>query len=340
MEKIQTVPRGFWWPVGRVPGKFAKPLLPLRLFGHNYMLRRVSENRYAVQLRYCPHQDADLLDGKLLTTGALQCPYHGLQFDQSGQCTLIPQCPKASIDPRNTIDANILAEVRFGWLWVTSGAPLTEGACIPDFSQFGFGNSGWSNPVYGREIRRVNWRRCLENIIDYGHVDFVHPAFATPGSAEHQYKLAHKDNVVSMRIDFNNPANSPVQRILRFDRGQSLSVGTLVEWCTLAPGVLQLTITLPWSKIVTIVGLTPIEEDLTAINWIVLRNSVLRTPILDPLYYAASKLVLAQDGKILDKLGRKFVSDDQLLNDSDGPIKLVRNLMRGIITRAGAFDTD
>lgn len=34
----------------------------------------------------CPHRLAPLRLGKLLPDGRLQCGYHGLQFDASGQC--------------------------------------------------------------------------------------------------------------------------------------------------------------------------------------------------------------------------------------------------------------
>lgn len=333
-----SVPHGYWWPIGRVPSLCRSKMSPLRIFGQDYLLRQLHDGSYVVQKRFCPHLDADLAHGKILDSGELQCPYHGQRFGEDGHCQIIPQCPAAKVDERNTIKTGLSLEVRYGWIWISSGSPLAENAVIPDFSANGFAAPGWSNPVYGREIRRVNWRRCQENVLDFAHVDFVHPTFATPDDAVHQYKLERKDGVVSMRLDFNNPANSPVQKLLRSDGQKGIrSVDTLVQWFTYAPGVLQLTLSLPWTQIVTIVGLTPIEEDLTAINWFVIRNSPLRTQLLDPFYYLASKAVFAQDGAILDRLGRKFISDENQLNASDGPIKLARNVMRGIMRTDGAF---
>lgn len=338
MNTVRTIPRGYWWAIGRVPNKFSKPVLPIRLFGRDYLLRQLAERRYALHNRYCPHRNADLLGAEILANGRLQCPYHGLEFDESGQCVLIPQCPKLQpqLNEKLTINQSLLVEERYGWLWVSSGTPLAEEAEIPDFYQSGFGQEGWSNPVYGREVRAASWQVCQENVLDFAHVDFVHQAFRSP-NAEHPYKLEQTDQGVLLWIDFENPPKSLAQKFLRMNTGRVAKVGTLVKWFAVAPGVLQLTITLPWARIVTFVGLSPIEEDQTAINWIAIRSSFLRTPLLDPFFWLANKKIFKEDGEVLDKLGSKFVDSQQVLNPSDEPIILTRKLIRSIVNQSGLF---
>jgi nitrite reductase/ring-hydroxylating ferredoxin subunit len=53
---------------------------------------------WSVMKDACSHRLAPLSQGRVdPVTGCIECPYHGQQFDTSGACTKIPQCPLATI---------------------------------------------------------------------------------------------------------------------------------------------------------------------------------------------------------------------------------------------------
>jgi phenylpropionate dioxygenase-like ring-hydroxylating dioxygenase large terminal subunit len=52
------------------------------------VLYRKSDGNVAALEDRCPHRFAPLHMGKIVNGDAVQCPYHGLEFDSSGACVL------------------------------------------------------------------------------------------------------------------------------------------------------------------------------------------------------------------------------------------------------------
>ena len=62
-----------------------KPLERI-ICGEKIVLFRRADGSLTALSGVCPHRFASLARGKLLESGNLQCPYHGLEFDASGRC--------------------------------------------------------------------------------------------------------------------------------------------------------------------------------------------------------------------------------------------------------------
>jgi phenylpropionate dioxygenase-like ring-hydroxylating dioxygenase large terminal subunit len=68
----------------------------------------------------CPHRAAKLSAGRVLE-GQLQCAFHGLRFDKTGQCTLIPWEPEESPSLREVSVRSYPARELGGYIWAYLG---------------------------------------------------------------------------------------------------------------------------------------------------------------------------------------------------------------------------
>jgi phenylpropionate dioxygenase-like ring-hydroxylating dioxygenase large terminal subunit len=98
----------------------------------------------------------------------LTCPYHGWEYDTSGQCVRIPAAPTQP--PPEKARATVFhAQDKYGFVWVCLGEPRAD---IPEFPE-------WSDTTYrkveaGPYTFRAQGPRVVENFLDVGHFPFVH----------------------------------------------------------------------------------------------------------------------------------------------------------------------
>jgi phenylpropionate dioxygenase-like ring-hydroxylating dioxygenase large terminal subunit len=117
----------------------------------------------------CRHRGAALSQGKVLNDH-IQCPFHGFEYDPSGQCVLIPARGENAPLPKNyTVQSYPIQEAHdFIWLWW--GEPRQKYPQIPWFEDL---DAHWS---YGRDfdLWPVHYSRAIENQLDVFHLPFVH----------------------------------------------------------------------------------------------------------------------------------------------------------------------
>lgn len=82
---------GTWIPIGSrstLPNKLA-----LKILDKNFVVWKNPKNdEWSLMEDVCPHRLAPLSQGRIdPDSGCIECPYHGFQFSQTGQCTKIPQ---------------------------------------------------------------------------------------------------------------------------------------------------------------------------------------------------------------------------------------------------------
>jgi phenylpropionate dioxygenase-like ring-hydroxylating dioxygenase large terminal subunit len=133
------------------------------------MFRTESGKAAAVDDR-CAHRYAPLSAGECIGE-SIACAYHGIRFDASGACTLIPHQP--TIPPSMRVRAYPFVE-RWGWAWIWMGDPaLADPATIPDYHWFGA--PGWHS-FQRHYYVRANWELCADNLLDLSHTPFIHKA--------------------------------------------------------------------------------------------------------------------------------------------------------------------
>jgi phenylpropionate dioxygenase-like ring-hydroxylating dioxygenase large terminal subunit len=148
-----------------------------------------------------------------LRAGCLQCPYHGWEFDASGQCVYIPSLnPGEKIPPGARLQPLPLREQQ-GYIWVWQADTPPESTQLP-FEIPHFQASGWG---WGRlQIEIPNSvANVIENFIDCAHTGYIHGGlFRSPASHEARTHVqAHASGVV-IDIDEDRERSSLLSRLL------------------------------------------------------------------------------------------------------------------------------
>jgi vanillate O-demethylase monooxygenase subunit len=156
------------WYVAADAAELKQELLGKWICGEPVAMYRTAAGAPVVLEDRCPHRRYALSKGKLVGD-AVQCGYHGLEFDPSGACVKVPG--QSSIPPRLRARAYPVAE-RHRWVWIWPGDPaLADPAKIPDFHWNE--EPGW-RPVMGYIHIKANYQLLVDNLLDLTHETFVH----------------------------------------------------------------------------------------------------------------------------------------------------------------------
>lgn len=174
----------FWYPV-----VFSKDLLDqpklVTILSMDFAVFRDSQGRARVVANVCPHRGGSLAGGKVKGDN-LQCPYHGWQFDGSGQCHKIPSLgADARIPARTRVDAYPVIE-KYGIVFAFLG-DLPEAERPPMLEVPEYGSEGW-RPTWMNFQLSYHYERSIENGIDPAHNEFVHPTHGFSGENA-EYKV-------------------------------------------------------------------------------------------------------------------------------------------------------
>ena len=168
----------FWYPVIESKALGAEPHR-VRMLGLDFVVFRDSAGTAHCLADTCVHRGGSLAAGKV-RGDCIQCPYHGWEFDGQGQCRRIPSLGKdARIPGRTHIDAYPVQE-KYGLVLAFLGdlpeeerPPMME---IPEFD-----SPDW-RPTWINYQIQCNYERSVENGLDPGHNEFVHPRHGYSGS--------------------------------------------------------------------------------------------------------------------------------------------------------------
>lgn len=189
-----------WHPVAEITDLEQQNPLQARLLGEDLVVWR-SEAGIHVWLDLCIHRGTRLSLGRL-KDDCLACPYHGWEYDHSGQCVHIPAHPEQT-PPTKAQAQTFRSQVRYGLIWVSLGEPEKD---IPVFEEWA--DPGFRNIPSGPYDFKAAAPRAIENFLDVAHFPFVHagslgdPAHATISDYEAQIK---PDGIVSEGIEVWQP---------------------------------------------------------------------------------------------------------------------------------------
>src|SRR5689334_869176 len=182
----------------------------------------------------CPHRFVPLSLG-LLIGDELQCPYHGLRFDASGQCTLNPH-GDGKIPPSARVRSYPIME-RHGVLWIWMGND-TERAPAPQPPEIPVLGDPTFRLVSGSMVIGANYQLIIDNLLDLSHVQFLHPLLRVPNDGvtiRHQVRQ-EGDSIWSMLWRDNALPNALQQ--LFWPRDQLGDARAHMRWS--APSILLL----------------------------------------------------------------------------------------------------
>ena len=155
------------------------------------MYRKENGEIVAMEDRCC-HRGAPLSVGRR-EGDCVRCMYHGLKFDDGGQCIEAPAQKRIPIQAKVRTFPVVQSH---RWIWVWMGDPAkADTSLIPDTQWLD--HPDWrSNDGYIHYD--VNYLLICDNLLDFSHLPFVHPTTLGGGAdyAAQQPKVERLDNGV------------------------------------------------------------------------------------------------------------------------------------------------
>jgi len=161
----------FWYPVCLSADLTAAAPTRARILGLPFVAFRAAGAQAHVLADTCVHRGGALGRGKIVN-GHLACPYHGWQFDGSGQCVHIPSLgADGPIPARAKVDSYPVLE-RYGIVFAFLG-DLPEAERAPLYTVPEYDQPGWRPGLVVYAVDTY-FERSIENGLDPVHNEFVH----------------------------------------------------------------------------------------------------------------------------------------------------------------------
>jgi len=160
--------RNQWYAVLESKEVKKNRLLGVTRMGEKMVVWRDKNGKVVCMSDLCPHIGASLCQGKL-SENRVVCPFHGFEYDPSGQCKYVPALGKNGSVPKSlkvhsypTHEAHSII-----WIWWGEGEPSPAEPKWFDIDD-SFSSSGF-HQHWG-----VHYSRMVENQLDVMHMPFVH----------------------------------------------------------------------------------------------------------------------------------------------------------------------
>ena len=217
----------FWYPMA-LSDEIGDGPIQVTALGQPFTLFRDSRGDAHCLADTCVHRGGALGTGKL-KGDCIECPYHGWQYNGSGECTFIPTLADgARIPGRARVDAYPVQE-RYGVVFAFLGdLPEEDRPPILEIAQWGL--EGWSvtNLVYDWN---ASFERVIENGLDATHTEFVHPSAGLQGNfkphddldvklVENEWGSAFQTNSPDLQIEHGHHGASHQWTFLTFNMEQ------------------------------------------------------------------------------------------------------------------------
>jgi phenylpropionate dioxygenase-like ring-hydroxylating dioxygenase large terminal subunit len=248
--------RNFWYPLSRSQDLGTKPV-GLKCLGEDLVLWRDSKNRAHLFSDYCAHRAARLSLGQV-HGDILQCWYHGIQYDTSGQCCLIPIEGEHSSRAKQLSVRSYPTGERGGLIWGYIG-DVDKFAAPPLEVPEELVSDEWQRYVLP-VTWNVNWLLYNDNLVDPLHAPYLHARSYTLSRGLRQDKLKVSKTAYGIFVEREN------QRLVNFDYVEAHF-----------PNWFRVDIPYPWSAgpggpLHIVVIATPIDEDSTLLFFIRMRK--------------------------------------------------------------------
>jgi len=211
-------------------------LLARTILKEPVVLYRTADGKVAALENRCPHRFSPLHMGQIVNGNAVQCPYHGLEFDPTGACVLNPHGTK-HIPPRLRVRSYPVTE-KHKAIWIWMGDQPADPATVPDFSVLD--NVPEMHATKRDRITiRANYELIIDNLLDLSHGSYLHAGIlgnSETVEAEITVELDGNDVVVGRHS--TNAAAPGLFAILMPTKPERVDKFTRMRW--MAPSTLRL----------------------------------------------------------------------------------------------------
>jgi phenylpropionate dioxygenase-like ring-hydroxylating dioxygenase large terminal subunit len=148
--------------------KKGKPVGFTRM-GEKIVAWRDGNGKLSVMSDQCPHRGVALSVGEI-KGDCIQCPFHGFEYDTSGDCKLIPANGRDAEPPKAMHVKTYPTREEHGFIYLWWGEPQTEYPPLPWFESIS------DDMVYStlRDHWKSHYSRAIENQLDVVHLPFIH----------------------------------------------------------------------------------------------------------------------------------------------------------------------
>jgi phenylpropionate dioxygenase-like ring-hydroxylating dioxygenase large terminal subunit len=210
---VARVPDG--WYVACRTNELAEKPLPVTVLGTPLALFRGAGGRPGALLDRCPHRNFPLSQGRVLASGALECGYHGWQFDGGGVCRGVPGLIAEPADAAARRVPAFAARESQGFVWVWGRAdaePKGEPFHIPCVD----------DPRYVAVQRTFDFEctlhAALENALDVPHTAFLHRGRFRGGAPSELEAVRRRLPGGGLEVEYLGERRRPGEAKPRLDR--------------------------------------------------------------------------------------------------------------------------
>src|SRR5947209_2505153 len=337
---------GFWYPAMRAselrPGKLSKAVL----CGIPLVLGMNDAQPFAMR-DACPHRGIPLSYGKLVRAEsgaqhAVQCPYHGWQFDGvTGQCLHIPSLTaEDTLRPEKIFAAAYPARVLDGFMWVYMPPPGVGRAAsvdaLPPVPEIPKHSAKFITAHLTADLP-CNVDHGIIGLMDHAHGPFVHQSWWWRSQHSIHEKTKHFEPIqLGFRMSAHAPsANSAPYKLLGV-YGEPIT--TVIDFQLPNVRTEQIRCGKFWFSSITTV--TPTTPGNTRIDVNAAWNIFLHVPLVKPIamFFGARFVRQDQQTMIQQAEGLKHNPSLMLIDDADKPAKWYFALKRAYLEsqRTGA----
>jgi phenylpropionate dioxygenase-like ring-hydroxylating dioxygenase large terminal subunit len=169
------------WYMAAWSEEVRRGLLPRTILDEHIVFYRKEDGQPVAIADTCPHRFVPLSKG-VLKGDVVECGYHGLQFDCSGQCVSNPHGNRA-IAPAMRVRRYPLVD-RDECIWIWMGDPdQADMSRVPTFQFFDRKDPG-VRTMHNYVHARFGTEILADNLMDLSHAEFLHAGSFSSGYAE------------------------------------------------------------------------------------------------------------------------------------------------------------
>jgi len=180
--------RRYWHPVAAAAELTdEKPIRAVKILGEELVVYRDKSGNYGLLGEHCPHRLASLAYGRVDEQG-IRCPYHGWEFDGTGQCLEQPAEPVDSSFKERIKQVAYPVQYLGGLIYAYLGpapAPL-----LPRWDVLVWEHGRrW---IVKESVIECNWLQPMENSVDPSHLFWLHGDTAHLAPRVKKYSERHE----------------------------------------------------------------------------------------------------------------------------------------------------
>lgn len=333
------------WYVAGWSAEFARTLSARTILGDNIVIYRKNCGAAVALEDACPHRKLPLSDGTL-RGDTVECGYHGLTFDCSGNCVAAPTQPDSIPARAKVLHYPLVDRYRLLWIW-TGDPEKADPDLILNIENCD--NPEWGTTDGGAMDIACNYLWVCDNLLDPSHVAWVHvSSFGGAGTDNAPLNVArHETGVLVHRWIMNTEPSPYYAPLVKFDG----PCDRLQHYEMVYPGIgINKSIYTPSGTggdgAAPVEGtyinisynfMTPVDEDHTNYFWFQHRNTDGTNREISEQMNAGARMAFEEDRAVLVKVhdGMKAIQTPSLDLGLDAGAKLFRRGMEKLIAAEG-----